>query len=59
MHCTYFVRTFVNMKNARLEVRLNSDLKEKLNELAKDNKRKANDYLNLLIEYAISKKLKL
>lgn len=48
------------MKDARLEIRINAELKKKLIKLAEDeSKRKTNDYLNLLIDYAVNKKLKL
>jgi predicted transcriptional regulator len=47
------------MKDERLTIRINSDLKIKLEKLAANNKRKTNDYLHLLIEDAVKNKIKL
>lgn len=46
-------------KTLRFEFRIRRDTKKKLLNLSKINVRTMGDYLNLLIEYASKKKLKL
>ena len=54
IHCI----TFVHMKEQSIIVRVDDKTKENLMKLAKDNKREFSDYMRLLYEYAIEKKMK-
>jgi predicted DNA-binding protein len=47
------------MNTERLEIRISKELLTKLNKLSENSKRKASDYLRLLIELADKKKIKL
>jgi predicted DNA-binding protein len=46
------------MKNDKVIIRVEKGMKDKLENLAKDNKRNLSDYLRLVMEAAINKKLK-
>jgi hypothetical protein len=45
-------------KDLKVVVRTEEKMKSDLEKLAKDNKREFSDYIRLLFEYAIAKKLK-
>ncbi len=59
MHCVQQCITFVHMnKETTIVIRTEEQVKDKLIKLAKENKREFSDYMRLLYEYAIEKKLK-
>jgi len=46
------------VKTEKISVRITTDAKKKLHAVAKQNKREPSDYIRLLIEHAIKKKIK-
>lgn len=46
------------MKTETLTIRIDKNVKEKLQKLADENKRKFSDYIHLVLELAVEKKLK-
>ena len=61
MHCIPQCITFDTMKenkDLKVVVRTDEKMKSDLEKLAKENKREFSDYMRLLFEYAIAKKLK-